>query len=74
MIPYVRDHGHFNCHKLRLVIELDGEVHEEVDQQEHDTNRDLVIREFGVRVLRFKNQEVINDPKNVVEKVKAFLP
>jgi very-short-patch-repair endonuclease len=57
-----------------MVIELDGGVHEEVDQQIHDGDRDLVIREFGVKILRFKNQEVIDDPKNVVEKVKTFLP
>ena len=72
--PICRYIADFYCHELRLVIELDGGVHEEIDQQEHDSNRDLVIREFSVRILRFKNQEVINDPKNVVEKVKALLP
>lgn len=72
--PIYRYIADFYCHELRLVIELDGGVHEEIDQQEHDSNRDLVIREFSVRILRFKNQEVINDPKNVVEKVKALLP
>jgi len=72
--PIYRYIADFYCHELRLVIELDGEVHDEIDQQEHDSNRDLVIREFSVRILRFKNQEVINDPKNVVEKVKALLP
>lgn len=56
------------------MIELDGGVHDEVDQQEHDSNRDLVIREFGIQILRIKNEEVINQPDKVVEKVKAFLP
>lgn len=68
---YIAD---FYCHELRMVIELDGGVHDEIDQQEHDSNRDLVIREFGIEILRFKNEEVMNDTKNVLEKVKAFLP
>lgn len=68
---YIAD---FYCHELRLVIELDGGVHDEIDQQEHDSNRDLVIREFGIEILRFKNEEVMNDTKNMLEKVKAFLP
>ncbi|WP_332914729.1 endonuclease domain-containing protein [Algoriphagus boritolerans] len=67
---YIAD---FYCHELRLVIELDGGVHNKVDQREHDSNRDIIIREFGIQILRFKNEEVMNDPKNVVEKVKAFL-
>ncbi|WP_026969784.1 DUF559 domain-containing protein [Algoriphagus terrigena] len=72
--PVLRDHGHFYCHELRLVIELDGGVHEEIDQQEHDSNRDLLIREFGVKILRFKNDEVINQLGKAGEKIKAFLP
>lgn len=72
--PIYRYIADFYCHELRLVIELDGGVHDEVDQQEHDSNRDQVIREFGIQILRFKNEEVINDFKNVVEKLKEFLP
>jgi very-short-patch-repair endonuclease len=68
---YIAD---FYCHELRLVIELDGGVHDEVGQQEYDRNRDLVIGEFDIQILRFKNEEVINDPIKVMEKVKAFLP
>lgn len=49
-------------------------MHDEFDQQEHDSNRDLVIREFDIEFLRFKNEKVINDPKNTIEKVKEFLP
>lgn len=72
--PIYRYIADFYCHELRLVVELDGGVHDEVDQQEHDSNRDLVISEFGIQILRFKNEEVMLDPKKVVEKVKAFLP
>lgn len=72
--PIYRYIADFYCHELRLVVELDGRVHDESDQQEHDINRDLVIREFGIQILRFKNEEVLNTPEKVLEKVKAFLP
>jgi very-short-patch-repair endonuclease len=68
---YIAD---FYCHELRLVIELDGGVHDEFDQQEHDSNRDLVIGEFDIQILRLKNEEVMNDPIKVMEKVRTFLP
>ena len=72
--PIYRYIADFYCHELRLVVELDGRVHDEANQQEHDNNRDLVIREFGIQILRFKNEEVMNDLKNVLEKIKQFLP
>jgi very-short-patch-repair endonuclease len=72
--PIYRYIADFYCHELSLVIELDGRVHDGLEQQEHDFYRDQVIQEFGIRILRFKNEEVMNDPKNVVEKVKEFLP
>ncbi|GAB3219474.1 endonuclease domain-containing protein [Algoriphagus aestuariicola] len=72
--PIYRYIADFYCHELRLVIELDGGVHDKVDQQEHDSNRDLVIREFGIRILRFKNEEVVNELERVLERIRAVLP
>ena len=67
---YIAD---FYCHKLRLVIELDGGVHDGLEQKEHDRNRDQVIQEFGIRVLRIKNKEVMADIGDVIRKIKEFL-
>lgn len=47
--PYVAD---FAVHSLRLVIELDGEGHENVDQKAHDLKRDAWFAEAGYRTLR----------------------
>jgi very-short-patch-repair endonuclease len=56
------------------VIELDGGVHDGVEQQEHDFYRDQIIQEFGIRVLRFKNEEVVDGLQKVLERIRAVLP
>ena len=68
---YIAD---FYCHELSLVIELDGGVHDGLEQKEHDLNRDQVIQEFGIRILRFKNEEVIGDIVEVIRQIRGFLP
>ena len=68
---YIAD---FYCHELGLVIELDGGVHDGLEQKEHDLNRDQVIQEFGIRILRFKNEEVMGDVGEVIRQIKGFLP
>ena len=68
---YIAD---FYCHELSLVIELDGGVHDGLEQKEHDLNRDQVIQEFGIRILRIKNEEVMSEMGDVIRKIKGFLP
>src|SRR3990172_8706295 len=49
----------FYCHKAGLVIELDGDIHDL--QQEEEARREKVLREMGLRVVRFRNEEVVRD-------------
>lgn len=54
----------FYCAKLRLGIEIDGEVHK--FQQTRDLERDNLLKEkFGIKVLRYKNQEVLKNTGKV---------
>lgn len=48
----------FYCHSLKLVIELDGGIHDTVDQKEYDIGREFELRNLGIRIIRFQNQEV----------------
>ncbi|WP_183575959.1 endonuclease domain-containing protein [Mucilaginibacter sp. X5P1] len=45
--------------KLKLVVEVDGPIH--LLKKEYDANRDLVMRYWGFNILRFTNDEVINE-------------
>jgi very-short-patch-repair endonuclease len=60
-----------SCFARRLVVELDGPIHD--TQKEADAERQAVIESFGYRVLRFKNDEVLDDPTSVLECLIAAL-
>ncbi|MEX0788382.1 MAG: DUF559 domain-containing protein [Anaerolineales bacterium] len=47
----------FYCHAAGLAIEIDGEAHR--NQFEYDQARDGHLKEVGVRVIRFKNEDVL---------------
>ncbi len=61
---YVPD---FYCAKEKLIIELDGKIHEYT--KERDAFRDSILKHFGLTVLRFKNEE-LKDIKSVLDIIK----
>jgi very-short-patch-repair endonuclease len=61
---YVPD---FYCFKENLAIELDGKIH--LYTKERDENRDEILNDLGIKVLRFQNQE-LDEIETVLEKIK----
>ncbi len=61
----------FYCHKAALVIEVDGDIHDL--QQEEDARREKVLREMGLRIVRFRNEEVLEDLFAVVAKIRGVV-
>jgi cyclase len=59
----------FYCHAARLIIELDGAVHDAVDQSEYDANRTYMLEELELRVIRFRNEEVFSDINSVLTRI-----
>ena len=55
----------FYCHELRLVIEIDGPYHISMEQQEKDQNRTAELENFGIKVIRFSNDEIIKNVRKV---------
>src|SRR5215510_6030759 len=49
----------FYCHKAALVVEVDGDIHDL--QQEEDARREKVLIEMGLRIIRFKNDEILKN-------------
>jgi very-short-patch-repair endonuclease len=68
---YVAD---FYCHVARLVIECEGSVHEPNEEWHHDQNRDAYMIAQSLRVLRFTNEQVLNDTETVLRKIAKYLP
>lgn len=48
----------FYCHKARLVVEIDGSQHYEMNGIESDKKRSQIFSEYGITVLRFTNIDV----------------
>ncbi|MPT30917.1 MAG: leucine--tRNA ligase [Chryseobacterium sp.] len=57
----------------KLVIEVDGGYHSTEEQIEFDNLRTEYLNFFGYQVLRFNNQEVLNNIESVLEKIKESL-
>jgi len=64
----------FAIHEAGLVIEVDGGWHDLPEAQLHDATRDDWLRSQGYRVLRFRNQQVLDDLEGVVDAIRKSLP
>lgn len=66
----------FYCPSCKLVIEVDGDIHWQ--QKAYDEARTEQLQSFGYQVLRFTNEEVLNDLQTVLahilETAKARFP
>lgn len=63
----------FYCHEALLVIEVDGDVHLIKEVKDRDEERQEYIENLGLRVLRFTNAEVLDEPDRVVIEIESFL-
>jgi leucyl-tRNA synthetase len=66
-------HGYivdFAIQEAHLVIEVDGEYHDALEQQQFDKARQNYLTECGYTMLRFTNAEVVNDTDGVLKKIK----
>ncbi len=63
----------FFCYEANLVIELDGESHLDVAQIERDVERTRILNCHGLKIIRFKNEEVENLMNDVIIRIKKEL-
>ncbi|MDO5607915.1 MAG: leucine--tRNA ligase [Capnocytophaga sp.] len=57
----------------KLVIEIDGEYHSDSTQKEYDEERSLLLNEKGFEVIRFSNEEVLNETNKVIQSIEKKL-
>ena len=70
IVNYIAD---FYCHECKLAIELDGYHHKKEDVKEYDKARTVLLSEYGITVIRFWNEEVIEEIDVVLEKIALHL-
>lgn len=61
----------FYCHEVKLVIEIDGEIH--LDQIEYDDGREADIEKYDIKIIRFTNDEVNNNIEDVIQKIESVI-
>jgi very-short-patch-repair endonuclease len=61
----------FVCKRPRLIVEIDGPVHD--DQQWEDSDRQRVLEEMGYRVLRVSDYQAERHTKTIVERLRAVI-
>jgi very-short-patch-repair endonuclease len=61
----------FYCHEADLIIEVDGDIHEL--QQEEDARREKALVEMGLRIIRFRNHDVLKNLSEIAEKIRNLV-
>jgi len=63
----------FYCHEYKLIIELDGSVHNLTEVVENDRIREEELKDLGLSILRFKNEEVLLNIQETMNKIEQFI-
>jgi very-short-patch-repair endonuclease len=70
-VPFDRHVVDFYCHAAKLVVEIDGKQHDWF--ADYDAGRTAVLEAYGVRVIRFTNEDVCGDIDSVLAGIRAAL-
>jgi len=71
--PIVRFIVDFYCAEAKLVVEIDGSVHNQPGHDEYDTERQSFLQALGMRVLRFTNSQVVTETNAVLHAIAEAL-
>ncbi len=63
----------FYCHRAKLVIEIDGDIHNSSEQADYDSGRTYELEKFDLCIIRFTNQQVQNNINEVIHVIEAHL-
>ena len=65
---YIAD---FYCHTIRLILEIDGEIHNK--QTTYDQARDDTLNKLGYKILRISNVQVASQIEDVFNLITCFI-
>ena len=71
--PIVRFIVDFYCAEAKLVIEVDGSIHNQPGHDEYDAERQNFLEALGLRVLRFSNTQVVTKTDVVLDAIAEAL-
>lgn len=59
----------FYCPSEKLIVELDGEIHNNISQQNYDFERTQKLEALGFKVIRYENKQVFENLERVLEDI-----
>jgi very-short-patch-repair endonuclease len=68
--PYIVD---FVCHRARLIVEVDGGIHNHPTVTARDAERESWLRSRGYTVIRITNQDALYDPAGVATQIAGLI-
>jgi len=63
----------FYCHELKLIIEVDGEIHSLPEIKESDRYRDKMLKDNGYHIIHFSNHEIETNLNHSLSKLKSVI-
>jgi very-short-patch-repair endonuclease len=63
----------FYCPKLKLAVEIDGDIHDKPEQIKYDIKRQKYLEEFGIEFVRIKNEELDSNPNKTFKKIEDII-
>jgi len=70
IFDYVID---FYCHELKLIIEVDGEIHSLTEKTDSDIKRDKILKINGYHLIRLSNFEIETNIDATIRKIRTFI-
>jgi len=61
----------FYCAEKKLVIEVDGSIHEK--KKQYDEYRSYILSELGINIIRFNNKQILGDIENVLKELEGIV-
>ena len=55
----------------KLIIEIDGTIHD--NQKEYDSLRTYILNNLGYKIIRFRNEDILNDINKVIKELESYL-
>ena len=63
----------FYCRELKLAVEIDGESHNNPEQQKKDISRQRYLESFNIKFVRIKDEELLGNPNNAFNKIEEAI-
>jgi len=67
---YIAD---FYCHKLKLVIEIDGSIHDSMEAKLNDEKRQKDLENLDLIVIRFTNEQIRSGAEKIIEIISSTI-